>query len=135
MIHSPMATYGVMQPTGDSWGDRNGPYIQRVAGSAWLGRTFALYVNGGNGPLWAEYQHMYVDEELQAVAQMLGVFWQRPDLEQKHEHWGRRWDASAEHIPAHLQRWNAPEHWREAKAIFDRRKAAGFPGHERLVTA
>ena len=78
-------TYGVMQPTGDRWGvnpDHPNPamrsaYIDRVCGSAWIGREFARRVNQGKGPLWPEYKHMFVDEELQGVAQKLGVLWQR----------------------------------------------------------
>src|SRR5216683_3069212 len=74
------STFGVMQPTGDRWGDSKSAYIDRVAGSPWLGREFCQRVNGGNGPLWHEYFHMGVDEELQAVAERLGVFWSRRDL-------------------------------------------------------
>lgn len=120
------ATFGVMQPTGDQWGDAQGPYIERVAGSAWIGRGFALHVYDGLGPLWPEYTHMFVDEELQCVAEHLGVFWQRPDLVHRHEHCLRR-RALPEDLAPHLRKWNTPEHWRQSKALFERRKAAGFP--------
>jgi hypothetical protein len=127
-------TFGVMQPTGDRWGDKQGPYIERVAGSAWIGREFALRAYGGNGPLWHEYQHMYADEELQLVAQKLGVFWQRPDLTQIHQHWGRPREGEtmglSERIPDFLKEANSGAHWKKYRAIFEARKAAGFPGHE-----
>jgi hypothetical protein len=127
-------TFGVMQPTGDRWGDKNGPYIERVAGSAWIGREFALRAYGGNGPLWPEYFHMYPDEELQLVAQKLGVFWQRPDLTQIHQHWGRPKEGEtmghSHNMPEFLKRANSDKEWDAAKKLFEARKAAGFPGHE-----
>ncbi len=132
------STFGVMQPTGDRWGDRRGAYIDRVAGSAWIGREFARRAYGGRGPLWPEYQHMFVDQELQAVATKLGVFWQRPDLTQRHQHWGRGKtdaeipDASSRMMPPHLLKWNTTAHWNESKAIFEAREKAGFPGCEPL---
>ena len=73
----PGVTFGVMQATGDRYGEQptlpadhplRGPYITRVCGSPWMGREFCLRVNQGRGPLWPEYTHMFVDEELQAVA-------------------------------------------------------------------
>jgi len=136
-----LGTFGVMQPTGDRWGDseqsrdqygeNRGAYIDRIAGSAWIGREFALRINGGNGPLWPEYFHMFPDEELQCVAEKLGVFWQRPDLTQIHQHWARGDNRTrAEHMPAFLTEANSPEHWDTYKRLFESRKAAGFPGHE-----
>lgn len=139
-----IGTFGVMQPTGDRWGESpNNPdpkmrsaYIDRVAGSAWIGREFARRVNQGNGPLWPEYFHMGVDEELQAVATKLGVFWQRPDLTHLHQHWGRPKPGHAmghrSDMPAFLERANSTEEWDKYKALFARRSAAGFPGSEPL---
>lgn len=112
-------TFGVMQPTGDRWGEsRNthafqkwpdhpykcvhcgqpegapphmhGAYIDRTCGSPWMGRSFCERINQGNGPLWPEYFHMGVDRELQEVATRLGILWQRPDLIHYHAHWGRK---------------------------------------------
>lgn len=83
------STFGIMQPTGDRWGDAKGPYIERVCGSPWMGREWCKRVNQGNGPLWPGYFHMGEDEELQAVAIKYGVLWQRPDLTHYHQHWGR----------------------------------------------
>lgn len=123
-------TFGVMQPTGDAWADGMGRIIERIAGSAWIGREFALLAYGGNGPLWPEYRHMFPDEELQCVAQKLGVFWQRPDLTQRHEHWARKAGATREDIPEFLTEANSAAHWAKYKGIFEARKAAGFPGHE-----
>lgn len=130
-------TFGVMQPTGDrEFGDKQGPYIDRVAGSAWIGREFAKRVNQGNGPLWPEYFHMGCDEELQAVATKLGVFWQRPDLMHFHRHWGRPQEGERmgkrERMPAFLTRANSPEEWDRYKKLFREREAAGFPGSDPL---
>lgn len=129
-------TFGVMQPTGDRWGDRSGAYIDRVAGSAWIGREFCRRAYGGNGPMWPEYHHMFNDQELQCVALKLGVFWQRPDLTHLHNHWGRPREGErigqAERMPAFLRHANSGENWRRMKAIFEARRAAGFPGSEAI---
>lgn len=99
-------------------------YIDRVAGSPWLGREWCERINGGQGPLWPEYTHMFVDEEVQAVAEKLGVFWQRPDLIHPHEHWGK----TAQRPPEFLREVNSPAHWKRYGDLFARRKAQGFPG-------
>jgi hypothetical protein len=128
------STFGVMQPTGDRWGDGQGAYIDRVAGSPWIGREFARRMYGGNGPYWPEYTHMGVDEELQMVAEKMGVFWQRPDLTHFHAHWGRPRPGErmgqADRMPEFLEAANSPEHWKKYKETLRRRQAAGFPGHE-----
>lgn len=158
----PGPTLGVMQPTGDRWGhDRNthtpqltkdgrcsqcghpkdhyrhmmGAYIDRVAGSPWMGREFCLRANQGKGPLWPGYYHMGCDEELQAVATRLGVFWQRPDLIHLHQHWGRGvGDAMGltANMPDFLKRANSREEWAKYKQLFLEREAAGFPGSKPL---
>ena len=125
------STFGVMQPTGDRWGDKQGAYADRVCGSPWIGREFALRINQGRGPLWHEYFHMYEDEELFEVAQTLGVLWQRPDLIHYHHHWARE-RGRIEDMPEFLKRANSQEEWRKAKALFEQRKAMGFPGSEPL---
>lgn len=135
-----MGTFGVMQPTGDRWqegmgGFKNAP-IDRVCGSAWYGREYCRRMYQGNGPLFWGYKHMFVDEEAQEVAMKMGVFWQRRDLVQRHNHWGRGPTDKAlvtdPKIPAHLEKWNTQAHWEESKQRFLARKAAGFPGHEPL---
>jgi hypothetical protein len=127
-------TFGVMQPTGDRWGDDalsrarygkdRGAYIDRVCGSPWMGREFCQRIYGGKGPLWPEFTHMYVDEHLQCVAEKLGILWQRPDLTQRHEHWGRQGDATK--MPEFLKHANSSEEWAKSQAIFERLKSGGF---------
>lgn len=125
--------FGVMQPTGDRYA---GGQIDRICGSAWIGRAFAQRVNEGNGPLWPEYTHMFVDEELQEVALKHGVLWQRPDLTQLHMQWCR--DSAAIDSGAHETRppdhithdGYTPQHWAKYEKLFKERKAAGFPGSE-----
>lgn len=128
-------TLGVMQPTGDRWGEDalsrlrwpDAPaYIDRVCGSAWYGREYCRRMYGGRGPLCEEYRHMFVDEEAQEVAKKMGVLWQRRDLTQKHRHWMREPGTAA---PEFLREVSGQKHWLESKALFERRKAAGFPGH------
>lgn len=129
-------TFGVMQPTGDRWGDATGPYIERVCGSPWMGREFCKRVNRGNGPLWPGYFHMGEDEELQAVAIKYGVLWQRPDLTHYHQHWGRPKPGEVlgqrDRMPKFLEHANSRPEWDRYKALFAERQAAGFPGSELL---
>ena len=142
------ATFGVMQPTGDRWGESDPwakiqypsapAYIDRICGSPWLGREFCRRINQGRGPFWPEYFHMFVDEELQNVAQRLGVLWQRRDLTQKHNHWARQDRKESRTYmgplpPEHLKEALSKAHWDEAKALFERRKAVGFPGSEPIA--
>ena len=124
-------TFGVMQPTGDRWA---GGSIDRICGSPWMGREFCERMYGGDGPLWSGWQHCFVDEELQCVAQRLGVLGQRRDLTHKHNHWLRcegpddvNWKAVE---PEHLKDKN-PTLQRD-RPLFNQRKARGFPGHEPL---
>ncbi len=135
-------TFGVMQPTGDRFGDDatsrrmfgedRGAYADRVCGSAWIGREFARRMYQGNGPLWPEYRHMFVDEELQQVAIKYGVLWQRRDLTQRHEHWSRAEGVTPQDCPAFLKEATSQEHWKKYKTIFENRKVQGFPGSEPL---
>lgn len=106
-------------------------YIDRVAGSPWLGREFCERMYHGGGPIYRGYFHMFDDQELQTVAERLGVFAQRPDLTHKHEHWARP-RADRADMPAWAAAANSPEQWARSQALFERRKAAGFPGHEPL---
>lgn len=123
-------TFGVMQPTGDRWGEENGKaYSDRVAGSAWVGRKFCETVYGGEGPFWSEYFHMWADNELLEVATKLDVFWQRPDLEHYHDHWQRKQDPT---MPAFMAEACSSGHWAKYADLFHRRKYSGFPGHQVL---
>jgi hypothetical protein len=126
----PWSTFGVMQPTGDRWGaDRNdknfcgSAYADRVCGSAWYGAEYVRRMYGGAGPLWPGWFHMYSDEEGQEVAILMGVLWQRRELTQMHNHWGR----TTGRMPDYLKRANAE--FSAARELFAQRKAAGFPGH------
>jgi hypothetical protein len=95
-----------------------------------MGRAWVTEANQGNGPLWTEYFHHFVDEELQAVATQQGAFWQRPDLSQYHHYWGREGEVGIR--PVHLQDKDRPEKWQAAKRLFNKRKAAGFRWSEKL---
>lgn len=135
-------TFGVMQPTGDRWGDDpaarahwgadRGAYIDRICGSPWMGREWCRRAYQGNGPMFAGYHHFYADEELQEVSARLGVLWQRRDLTQTHRHWGRKpGGADEEDVPAWYRERVSPD-WGPAGALFAERKAAGFPGSDPL---
>lgn len=80
---------------------------------------------------------MFVDEEIMQVAIKLGCFWQRRDLTHFHRHFLRASEAIdsmpiLREIPEFLREANSPAHWNKFKALYERRKAAGFPGHEVL---
>lgn len=131
----------VMQPTGDRWGDtqstRNtfgenrGAEIDRIAGSPWMGREWCEKAYQGRGPMPECYHHLYIDEELQEVATRLGVFWQRRDLTQYHNHPCRQRGYGV-YAEGHLAPLYSPEAWTREKSLFEERKAAGFPGSEPL---
>lgn len=128
-------SFGVCQSTGDRWMvDAQGRSSEeRVCCSPWMGREFCERINGGSGPIWHQYRHMFEDEELHEVATRLGILWHRPDVCQYHHHWIRQPNPQR---PPHLT--EAKEDWANSKRLFDERKAAGFPGHEplpALVTA
>jgi hypothetical protein len=134
-------TFGIMQPTGDRWGDDalsrgkygadRGAYIDRVAGSPWMGRDWIQNAYLGNGPMWDGYHHCFPDEELQEVAIKMGVFQQRRDLTQYHDHPGRKsFDMSG--WPPHLAPAITGVHWDNDQSMFTERKRKGFPGHEAL---
>lgn len=126
-------TFGVMQPTGDRWGETpgerghsrgRGAYIDLVAGSPWLGREWCRRMYGGQGPLWPGWGHMFEDQELQDLATQYSVFWQRPDLVHYHNHWGRIMGR----MPEYMRKANAE--FNVSAEIFRQRKAANFPSHE-----
>ncbi len=139
-----LSTFGVIQPTGDRWGENpsapnpamRSAYIDRVAGSAWFGREYCRRINQGYGPMWPEYQHMFVDEEARGVAVKQGVYWERRDLTQLHQHWGRPKPGEAmghqHNMPAFLKKANSEEHWKKYRNLFETRRNAGFPGSEPL---
>lgn len=118
-------TFGVMQPTGDRWADGS---IDRIAGSPWMGREWCERANGGRGPLWPEFLHMFVDQALQETAQRCGAFWQRRDVTHMHKHFMRTGEAVNLIIPPpdHLVKWNSPTHWQEMEAIYTRLRAQNF---------
>jgi len=123
-------TFGVMQPTGDRYGENehsrarwpDAPsYIDRVAGSPWLGREWCRRAHAGQGPIHSAFWHMFEDESLKEYAEKLGVYWPRRDLTHLHQHWGRSGS-----MPDFLRSVNTRKHWNESKAIFDRLKAENF---------
>lgn len=131
------ATFGVMQPTGDRWGEdelhlgkRGSAYIDRICGSPWIGREFARRVNGGKGPFWPEYSHMFADQTMQETAQRLGVLWQRRDLIHYHDHCRR----DGRHVtPRFMEEAYSAKHWNDSKAIFERLKAQDFAPCTELI--
>lgn len=123
MAGKDVGTYGILQPTGDIWADSQGRIIERIAGSPWMGRDWILKSYGGNGPISEDYWHYFEDEALQRAAQMQGVFWQRPDIIQQHNHWTRDRRAGPQR-PAFLLK--AQQMWESDQKAFARHLANGF---------
>ena len=124
----PWSTFGVMQPTGDRFARGS---IERIAGSPWIGRDFCLRTYNGAGPYDPQYRHMFVDEALFDVANLLGCYWARPDLTHLHSHFMRASDdINSEAIyrapPPHLVEANSQAHWDKYKRLFLQQKAGGF---------
>ncbi len=121
-------TFGVMQPTGDRFAQGS---IDRIAGSPWMGRSWCLRANGGQGPFWPYFRHMFGDEALLRTAEKLGVYWRRPDLIHLHHHFMRKSadlnsPAIPAPIPAHLIEANSRAHWDEMEGEFRRLEVRGF---------
>lgn len=114
-------TLGVMQPSADKYGAIE---TSSAAVSPWLGREFRNRVNGGTGPMCELYGHYYADGELMHVAQRLGTFWWRNDLNQYHDHYGRK----NEPLPEHLKFWSARSG--DDRNVFETRIRKNFPGHQ-----
>jgi len=120
-------TFGVMQPTGDRWGERpelgcthpmHSAYIDRICGSPFMGREWCERANGGRGPLWPDFYHMFVDQFLQESAKRQNALWQRRDLTHLHQHWMR--ESGHGPCPDFLAKVNGPNHWSEAQALYNR---------------
>lgn len=130
-------TFSVTQFCGDRWGESpshpdpkmRSAYIDRIAGSPWIGREFARRMYNGNGPYHPDYRHMYCDEELFEVAKSMGVLWQRRELIHLHRHWARKPGTMMNECPEFLKQANSEAGWAEARMLFESRKALGFPGH------
>ena len=110
-------TYGVMQPIGDKFA-----WTHKCAVSPWIGRTFIERAYQGRGPFWEGYYHYFSDQELQEYATSLGIFQQREDLTQFHDHWQRKENPQR---PPHLM--EAKKKWRKDRHTFQIRKGKGWP--------
>lgn len=113
-------TLGLMHPTGDRYG-----CVDIASVCPWIG---ANYIKLG-GPYFEGYYHYYCDAELQDVATQRGLFWQRPDLSQYHDHWGR----TGQQRPKHLMTANSCH--AADKATYEARKAQSFPGETNVTTS
>jgi len=111
-------TFGVMQPIGDIFASTH-----LCAVSPWSGRGVIERAYGGKGPFFPGYFHYFSDEELQEVATKWGVFHQRADLTQFHDHWQRK---PSHKRPAHLM--TALRRHKADKLVFQKRKKENFNG-------
>ncbi len=119
--------FGVMQCTGDRQGQAIAGKVnsERICGSPTFGRAWAERAFGGAGAFGNYgFRSFYCDEMLHEVTQKMGVLYQEPELSIDHEHWSfGRSEKKWWHIEAN-------ENWAHDKALFDKLKAEGFPGHE-----
>lgn len=112
-------TMGVVQPVGDQYGS-----IMKCAVSPWIGRKFIEKVYHGQGPYYTGYYHYFSDQELQGVAQLLGCFYQDPDIKQYHDHWQRKNMIRPEYLMI------AKSRWEQDRSTYQNRKVQNYPGHE-----
>lgn len=110
-------TFGVMQPTGDKFGD-----YDKCAVSPWIGKKFIEKAYEGNGPYWEEYFHYFSDRELQEYAIKMEAFFQCKDITQYHDHWQRKENPKR---PEHLMK--AKNRWHADQRIYKQRLIKGFP--------
>ena len=118
----------VVQGIADPWtlGTSEVPQSARVAGSPWLSRAWCERGYLGNGPLWGEYWHSFVDNDLAEVSAKLGVMRWDSAIGHRHEHFLRH----GRPVPAYSA--HAYARFADDQAIFERRKAAGFPDSDLL---
>lgn len=114
---------GVMQPCGDPQGkDGSGvPAAARICGSPWVGKEWINYSYLFDGPVNANYQAFYADEELLHYVKRKDRLWMRPDLTQFHHHWS--WG----HLPRQDYHFRNQLLWQKDKDLFEQRQKAGFP--------
>jgi hypothetical protein len=112
-------TFGVMQPTGDGWGDP-----QRICGSPWMGREFCRRMYGGRGPFCEAYYHMWGDEEMHEICKARGILWNRADLVHYHKHWIREKKTQPHHLDYAVTCYEG------LMPLYRKRKRENFPGHE-----
>lgn len=115
--------YGVMQGCGDTQGkDAFGiPAAARICGSPTFGKNWAQNSYGSKGPFHTGYQSFYADEDLWNVAQNAKQLWLNEEITIFHKHWS--WG----HTEREDYHRRAQTNWQDDKALFERRKAAGFP--------
>lgn len=109
-------TFGVMQPTGDGHG------IDTIAGSPWMGREWCQRAHHGAGPMHPDFFHMFVDNALKEAAEAQGVYWQRPDLTQHHDHWTRK----GRPMPAYIRTANSRDRWQQGEQTLARIRRGGY---------
>jgi len=94
--------------------------------SAWVGREYHQRVNGGRGYVWPEYYHLYTDTEAYYVATRLGLLWRRHEHGETYAHHSI---TGRDTLPAHKRR-TILAMMHADRELFERRREAGFPGHE-----
>lgn len=113
---------GVMQACGDPQGELIGGVhnAARICGSPTFGRGW-LENGYACGPFFDGYRSFYSDEDLLNFAKRRELLWMNFDVTIDHKHWafGRS--------PRQEYHVVAEKNWNDDKALFEQRKAAGFP--------
>jgi len=114
--------FGVMQPIGDNMKGN-----ETICASPWIGKGWLKRAYKGKFPFWPEYIGFYGDQELKEIVEQLKILWLRKDVKQYHNHWSRPGGPPKTEYQA-----NNDRHWDADKALFYKRKAAGWPEYEPL---
>lgn len=114
---------GILQGCGDPQGkdDRGIPAAARICGSPTFGNDWLMKAYGGKGAFHSGYSSFYSDEDMWNVAHNAGLLWLNPEINIYHKHWS--WG----HTVREDYHRQAQKNWQDDKALFERRKAEGFP--------
>ena len=113
------ATFGVMQPVGDTF-----MHASEYCGSPFLGRAWISLAYNADGPMHPGYRHNWADHELHWVARALDALWTRPDLSHHHAHFSRTGEAPPDYWTSEVG-----AHDRDDVERFIARLALAFPNH------
>jgi hypothetical protein len=114
-------TMGVCQPIGDRWAwDKDGA-VSPICYAPIIGAELARRWNHGKGAFWPGYYQWFADNELRETT--AGLLLTRGDWTFEHRHVAKVGKPSPPYKVEKQSRWAAD------RDLFNKRKAAGFPGH------
>jgi hypothetical protein len=111
---------GIMQPTGDWYGN-----ISIAAISPWIGAALIRRFNSQSGPYWRAYRHLWPDMEIHDIAVAHGIYAEFSHVTQYHHHHSR---GCRDTLPP-AKRESIVAADKADGELYYAREAAGFPGY------